>query len=211
MDKEKYLNEIKKYISALPQQEVNNTIEYYSEMIDDLVDAGFTENKIIERIGTPKEVAGKVFLANSSKHQEFGDVAYGESRLTIDPQQTIFDKGRNFVKSRSSSFWMWYFIFGIITIPISIVLLCLAFAFVAVLASIAIAGVAIVIAGVAALIFGIVNGFALGLPMLGFTCVAIMFALIGVGLFILWASKFAIRYLRKVFKKNKNNVEKAGA
>ena len=51
MLKQEYLKQLKKSISSLPKAEINERVNFYSEMIDDLVEEGLSENvKIVSTI-----------------------------------------------------------------------------------------------------------------------------------------------------------------
>ena len=60
MRKEEFLTELRKGISKLPQAEIDERLEFYSEMIDDLVEEGISENDAIEQIGSVDEIISKI-------------------------------------------------------------------------------------------------------------------------------------------------------
>jgi len=62
MNKENYLESIRKKLSGLPQSDIDHWIEYYSEMIDDRLEDNMTEAEAIEAIGTPEEVSEQILL-----------------------------------------------------------------------------------------------------------------------------------------------------
>ena len=51
MSKEEFLLELRKNLNGLPNDEIDNRIEFYSEMIDDRVEEGKTIDEAIEDIG----------------------------------------------------------------------------------------------------------------------------------------------------------------
>ena len=82
MDKKEFLHKLQKGLSGLPKDDIQERLNFYSEMIDDSVEEGLTEEDAISRIGSvlrvkintqkvddnPANTAMKVFLA------EFFDV-----------------------------------------------------------------------------------------------------------------------------------------
>ena len=60
MKKHEFLTELKKYLSGLPETEIKESLDYYAEIIDDRMEDGDDEEKIIADLGTPHEIAGKI-------------------------------------------------------------------------------------------------------------------------------------------------------
>ena len=56
MTKSEFLKELESKLSGLPQDDIDNRLEFYSEMIDDRVEEGKTEEQAIEEIGSVDEV-----------------------------------------------------------------------------------------------------------------------------------------------------------
>lgn len=57
MKKQEFLDKLKIKLSSLPQQEINERINFYSEMIDDRVEDGLTEEEAISDIGGLDEIS----------------------------------------------------------------------------------------------------------------------------------------------------------
>ena len=51
MTKQEFLNELKNQISEYPSEETKQSLEYYSEMIDDRIEEGMTEAEAIASMG----------------------------------------------------------------------------------------------------------------------------------------------------------------
>jgi len=62
MNKQSYLEDIKTNLKGLPQSDIDHWIEYYSEMIDDRLEDGMTEDEAISAIGTPQEISEQILL-----------------------------------------------------------------------------------------------------------------------------------------------------
>lgn len=57
MNKQDFLLELEKALIGLPQEAIDGRIEFYSEMIDDLIEEGLSENEAVEKIGNVEEIA----------------------------------------------------------------------------------------------------------------------------------------------------------
>lgn len=53
MNKQEYLESIRSRISAIPADDVNRFMDYYSEMIDDRVEDGLSEEEAVADMGSP--------------------------------------------------------------------------------------------------------------------------------------------------------------
>ena len=53
MNKQEYLEAIRSRISAMPAHDVNRFMDYYSEMIDDRVEDGLSEEEAVADMGSP--------------------------------------------------------------------------------------------------------------------------------------------------------------
>ena len=63
MKKEDFLNKLRIKLSNLPKEDLDERINFYSEMIDDRIEDGFQEEEAINDIGTLDEVSRQV-IAN---------------------------------------------------------------------------------------------------------------------------------------------------
>ena len=60
MRKREFLEELRSRLSSLPKNEVDDRIDFYDEMIDDMIDEGKTEEEAIEAIGGIDGVMKKI-------------------------------------------------------------------------------------------------------------------------------------------------------
>lgn len=60
MNKQGFLDHIRKGISGLPQNEIEERIAFYGEMIDDRIDDGFSEEDAVADIGRPDEIIARI-------------------------------------------------------------------------------------------------------------------------------------------------------
>ena len=60
MTKQEFLCELKKTLSGLPKQDVEERLNFYSEMIDDRTEEGQTEEEAISDIGSVDEISAQI-------------------------------------------------------------------------------------------------------------------------------------------------------
>ena len=60
MTKTEFLSELKKGLSGLPEEDIIRSIEFYSEMIDDRIEDGKSEEEAVADIGTVKEAVSQI-------------------------------------------------------------------------------------------------------------------------------------------------------
>ena len=60
MKKTEFLAQLRQKISILPRREIEETLEYYSEMIDDYIESGYTPETAVAKMGGVDNVAAQV-------------------------------------------------------------------------------------------------------------------------------------------------------
>lgn len=65
MDKKAFLSQLKKDLFGLPRADINERLNFYSEMIDDYMEEGLSEEEAVLRIGAVNEIAAQI-LADAS-------------------------------------------------------------------------------------------------------------------------------------------------
>ena len=60
MTKEKFIELLRKGLSPLPKEERDERLTFYSEMIDDRVEEGLSEEEAVAGIGNPEEIARQI-------------------------------------------------------------------------------------------------------------------------------------------------------
>jgi len=60
MSKQEFLQRLRRELSALPQDDVEERLTFYSEMIDDRMEEGITEEEAVAGIGSVEEVASQI-------------------------------------------------------------------------------------------------------------------------------------------------------
>ncbi len=59
MNKSEFLNELRKGLSTLSETEIEERVVFYSEMIDDRIEEGLTEEEAVAAIGSVYEIIGQ--------------------------------------------------------------------------------------------------------------------------------------------------------
>jgi uncharacterized membrane protein len=60
MYKQEFLAQLRNALSGLPKDDIEERIEFYSEMIEDRIEEGLSEEEAIAAVGTVEEIAGQV-------------------------------------------------------------------------------------------------------------------------------------------------------
>lgn len=60
MNKDQFLEELRKKLSGLPQEDIDERLAFYSEMIDDRMEEGITEEEAVESLGTVDSVVEQI-------------------------------------------------------------------------------------------------------------------------------------------------------
>ena len=60
MNKQEFIKKLKAMLTDLPENEISERIDFYSEMIDDRIEDGLTEEQAIKDIGTVEDVAKQI-------------------------------------------------------------------------------------------------------------------------------------------------------
>ena len=60
MNKQQFLDELRSKLVGLPDEEIENRVSFYEEMINDRIDEGKSEEEAINEIGTVDEVVREI-------------------------------------------------------------------------------------------------------------------------------------------------------
>lgn len=60
MNKEEFLNELKKGLSGIPEYDRNERVTFYSEMIDDRIEEGMSEEEAVSAIGDVNKIISQI-------------------------------------------------------------------------------------------------------------------------------------------------------
>ena len=65
MTKQAFLSKIAVGLDGLPQQDIDKTIDYYNEMIDDRIEDGMTEEEAVAAVGSAEEIVSQILSETS--------------------------------------------------------------------------------------------------------------------------------------------------
>ena len=74
MDKNTFLLELQKRLKGLPVEDVQRTLDYYKEMIDDRMEEGLTEEEAVAEIGTVEEIAEPILPKSSRRKMKTWEI-----------------------------------------------------------------------------------------------------------------------------------------
>lgn len=60
MSKQEFLVQLRKGLSGLPQEDIEERVTFYSEMVDDRIEEGITEEEAVAAVGTVDEIVKQV-------------------------------------------------------------------------------------------------------------------------------------------------------
>ena len=60
MYKQEFLRQLENALSGLPKEDIEGHLAFYSEMIDDRIEDGFSEAEAVAGIGTPEEISEQI-------------------------------------------------------------------------------------------------------------------------------------------------------
>ena len=74
MDKHTFLQTLQKRLKGLPEEDLQRTIEYYREMIDDRMEEGLTEEEAVAEIGSIEEIAEPILPKASRRKMKAWEI-----------------------------------------------------------------------------------------------------------------------------------------
>ena len=60
MTKNEFLSELKKALEGLPEEDIEKSLEYYSEMIDDRIEDGLSEEEAVADLGSIEDIRAQI-------------------------------------------------------------------------------------------------------------------------------------------------------
>lgn len=60
MNKRKFISELRKKLSRLPRKEIEERLSFYSEMIDDHIEEGLSEEEAVRAVGSIENIAKQI-------------------------------------------------------------------------------------------------------------------------------------------------------
>ena len=185
MYKEAFLEELRRRLNGLPAEDIEERIAFYSELIDDRMEEGLTEEEAIAQTGPIDEIVSQI-IAETPLHK-----LVKESARTRKPMST----GQILLIVLGAPLWL----------ALVIVLLAVVFALYVVLWALLIAlwavEVSFILSAAACLAYGVYM-FTQGEPMQALMCIGAGLVLAGLSIFLFFgciaASKGVVRLTKKI-------------
>lgn len=73
MEKRRFIKRLRKALHGVPQREIDNLVDYYSELIDDKYERGYSSREIFRDLKDPEEIADEFRRENSYAPEEPDD------------------------------------------------------------------------------------------------------------------------------------------
>ena len=83
MKREEFTEALKLALKDLPEQEIQSSLAYFNEMIDDRIDEGMTEEEAVADLGRVDEIAAKLLAENQTLVERVKDKLMPKRRLAI--------------------------------------------------------------------------------------------------------------------------------
>lgn len=74
MNKQEFLEELRKGLSGLPKEDVRERLNFYGEIIDDRIEEGLTEEEAVLAVGTVSEIVGQVEKSKPKRRLKAGEI-----------------------------------------------------------------------------------------------------------------------------------------
>ena len=181
MTKREFLSNLQSSISNLPKEDVIKYVDYYSEMIDDRIEDGESEEDAVNAIGNYKIIAEQILKDNGIVSPVKENNKNGDALKT-----TLIAVG--------SPLWIALMVVGL-SVAISLIV-----SVYAVLISLWACVLAFIVGGVGGVIFGILTIFIYDLG-LGILIIGAGIILIGLAILFFIMSKYLTKYVIRLTKK----------
>ena len=81
MKREEFIEALKLALNNLPEQEIQSSLAYFNEMIDDRIDEGMTEEEAVADMGPVNDIATKLLMENQTLVNRVKDKLIPKRRL----------------------------------------------------------------------------------------------------------------------------------
>lgn len=78
MTKNEFITQLRKLLGGLPQDDIDRSITFYSEMIDDSIEDGMSEAEAVEALGAIEDIVINIKSENTDKTEKTENMACGE-------------------------------------------------------------------------------------------------------------------------------------
>ena len=103
MTKSDFLIELEKKLKSLSSEERAKTINYYSEMISDMIDSGLTQEEATAKLGSPNAIAEEI-IENAREHKKQNTVEADPTFTEIKKETPVQQELKNTKKVKAWPF-----------------------------------------------------------------------------------------------------------
>lgn len=83
MNKNEFLTRLSQALSELPQSEIQKTLDYYTEIINDAIEDGKNEYEIVSQLGSINDISQKIIAETKPKNDANSGVNYKSRKITL--------------------------------------------------------------------------------------------------------------------------------
>lgn len=80
MNKSEFLRDLRAFLSSLPKAEIESRLNFYSEMIDDRIEEGISEEQAIRELGPANVIAAQAIVDLAAQKKEKENIKIKRSR-----------------------------------------------------------------------------------------------------------------------------------
>ena len=106
MSKSEFLDVLRKELKALPPEDVDESLNFYSEMIDDRMDEGLSEEDAVASVGSVREIAAQIFADAETVKSSASERGQGDKRSRKAPSKKSVDDWKIILLALGSPIWL---------------------------------------------------------------------------------------------------------
>ena len=97
MNKFEFLNTLRERLSGLTQEEVNKTLDYYTELIEDGIEEGMSEAQAVDALGNLEDIVAHIYMGVATSSEK----TYAKPKEGLNIKETL---------KKEFKPWMWVLI-----------------------------------------------------------------------------------------------------
>lgn len=90
MNKQEFLKEVREKLNDLPENDINKSLDYYEEMIQDRMEEGLSEEEAVEALGSMEDIVSQILSEVSPQQSEENPEKVEEVKEPTNPSQKKF-------------------------------------------------------------------------------------------------------------------------
>lgn len=106
MTKNEFTTQLNKLLGGLPQEDIERSITFYSEMIDDSIEDGMNEEEAVEALGDIEDIVINIKSENTDKTEKTTEIGYEAESTSVKPKKGRISKERLIAVIATFPFWI---------------------------------------------------------------------------------------------------------